>query len=157
MRRTLALLLLLVAAPCAAQVPVEPWADGLSWGTALVNPTWAVIDAARSGDVKCRLGRLAVSEAIGMGTGVVLKRLIVSPRPCLGCVPDGMPSNHTLLSTIGFSSHWQVGLYFTLGTAELRTVAHRHTPTQVAAGALLGLAAEWAGTRLVPCRSDGGD
>ena len=144
-------LVLLLASPARAQEPVEKWADYTSWATALANPTIAAVQAARSSDPKCRLGQLALSEAIGNGATLALKHLIVSPRPCVGCAPDGMPSGHTMNSAIGVSSRWQVGLFFTLGTAELRTAANRHTPAQVAAGAALGFVAEWAGHRLLHC------
>lgn len=149
--KTLVLLLLLVASPAVAQ-SVVPWADWTSYATAAVNPTIATIHAARSGDALCQLSRLGVSELVGNAITLTTKRLVTSPRPCLGCASDGMPSGHTANSAIGFSSGWQIGLAFTLATAELRTAAHRHTPWQVAAGAGIGLFSEWAGHALVKCR-----
>lgn len=139
------LAVLLLAAPAAAQVPVAPIADWASYGTAIVNPTLAAVDAWRSPARTCRFGQLAISELVGNGVALTLKHFVVSPRPCLGCVADGMPSGHTMNSTIGFSSRWKVGVIFSLATAELRTDAHRHTPWQVAAGAALGVGAEAAG------------
>jgi membrane-associated phospholipid phosphatase len=154
MRRVLALaLLLLMSEPAAAQPPVERWADWASFGTALVNPTIAAVDAWRSPRRGCRLGQLAISELVGNAASMTLKHFIVSPRPCLGCASEGMPSGHTMNSTIGFSSRWKVGVVFTVATAELRTDAHRHTPWQVAAGAALGIGAEAAG-HLLRCPVD---
>lgn len=145
------LIVLLFAAPVSAQVPVSPAPDWVSYGTAAVNPTIAAIEAWRSPSRACRFGQLAISEAVGNVAALTLKHFIVSPRPCIGCQPDGMPSGHTMNSTIGFSSHWKVGVVFTVATAELRTDAHRHTPWQVAAGAALGIGAEAAG-HLLKCR-----
>jgi len=141
------LLALLLFAPVvqAQPPPVEPWADRLSYGTALVNPTVAAIAAWRSPHRACKLGQLAISEAVGNVAVITLKHFIVSPRPCFGCTPDGEPSGHTMNSTIGFASSWRLGVGFTWSTAILRTTAHRHTPTQVLTGALLGIAAEGAG------------
>jgi membrane-associated phospholipid phosphatase len=141
----LALLLLPQMASCQTLPPVQPWADAASWGTALINPSVAAIEAWRSPQRKCRLGQLAISEAIGNGVAITLKHFVVSPRPCFGCPTDGMPSGHTMNGVIGFSSSWRVGVGFAWGTAVLRTEAHRHTPWQVAAGAALGIGAEAAG------------
>lgn len=151
--RYLLLVALLVATPASAQTPVVPWADVLSYGTAAVNPAVAVYKAARSGDAVCQLSRFGVSEVIGNAVALAVKRWVHSPRPCTGCAPDGMPSGHTMNSAIGFtSSGWQVGLSFTLATAELRTAANRHTQTQVAAGAALGILSELAGHAIVGCK-----
>ena len=136
--------------PPDTRPPVQPLADWASYGTAIVNPAVAAIQAWRSPRRGCRLGQLAISEAVGNGTALLLKRLIVSPRPCLGCASDGFPSGHTLNSTIGFSSSWRVGVGFAWSTAALRATAHRHTARQVAAGALLGIGAEAAG-HLLTC------
>jgi membrane-associated phospholipid phosphatase len=141
----LALLLLPEIASCQTLPPVEPWADRLSWGTAFVNPTVAAIEAWRSPRRGCRLGQLAISEAVGNGIAIGLKHFVVSPRPCLGCGHDGMPSGHTMNSVIGFSSSWRVGVGFAWSTAVLRTTAHEHTAGQVAWGAVLGIGAEAAG------------
>jgi membrane-associated phospholipid phosphatase len=133
-----------------AQAPVQPWADWTSYGTAMVNPATAVVEAWQSPSRGCRLGRLALSEAIGNGVALTLKHFIVSPRPCLGCAPDGMPSGHTMNSAIGmFSSRW--GFTATIATGVLRHEANRHTWTQIAAGAALGVGAEAAG-RLIKCQ-----
>lgn len=117
----------------------------------MVNPTIAAVNAWRSPDRACRFGQLALSEAIGNGVALILKKGLVSARPCLGCQPDGMPSGHTMNGTIGFSSRWKYGVVFSVATAELRTDAHRHTPWQVAAGAVLGVGAEAAG-HLLKCQ-----
>jgi membrane-associated phospholipid phosphatase len=131
--------------PPDTRPPTQAWANWASYGSAVVNPTVAAIEAWRSPQRKCRLGQLAISEAVGNGTSMLLKHFIVSPRPCLGCASDGMPSGHTMNSTIGFSSSWRLGVGFVWGTAVLRKEAHRHTPWQVAAGAALGIGAEAAG------------
>jgi len=116
-----------------AQEPVKPWADVTSWGTSFVNP-----------------GRLALSEAIGNGVALAMKHFIVSPRPCLGCNAMGMPSGHTMQSSIGmFSSRW--GFTATIATGVLRHEANRHTWQQIAAGAAIGVGAEAAG-RLIKCQ-----
>lgn len=130
---------------------VQPVPDVLSYGTAAANPTMAAIQAWQAPDRKCAFERLALSEAIGNGVSLTLKHFIVSPRPCLGCAPDGFPSGHAMNSAIGFSNNWQVGLSMTLGTAALRVDANRHTKWQVLAGAAIGIGAEAAG-RLVKCQ-----
>lgn len=136
--------------PVHAQEPVKPWADVTSYGTAMVNPAVAAVEAWRSNDRACRFGRLALSEAIGNGVALTLKHFIVSPRPCLGCAPDGFPSGHTANSAIGmFSSRW--GFTATIATGVLRHEANRHTWKQIAAGAALGVGAEAAG-HLIKCR-----
>jgi len=146
------LVALLTFAPVAqAQPPpVTPWADWASYGTAVVSPTVAAIQAWRSPHRGCKLGQLAISEAVGNLAALTLKRLIVSPRPCLGCGTEGFPSGHTMNSVIGFSSSWRVSVGFAWSTAALRATAHQHTPRQVVAGALLGLGAEAAG-HLLKC------
>ncbi len=134
-----------------AQAPVQPWADVTSYGTAMVNPATAAIKAWHSSDPKCELGRLAISEAIANGVALTLKHFIVSPRPCIGCAPDGMPSGHSANGFVGFSSHWPYGIAFGVATAGLRVAANRHTFKQVLAGSALGIGAEYAG-RLIKCQ-----
>ncbi len=132
-----------------AQEPVKPWADVSSWGTAMVNPGVAAVEAWRSPSRGCRLGRLALSEAIGNGITLIAKRSFDSPRPCLGCAPDGFPSGHTMQSSLGmFSSRW--GFTATIATGFLRHEANRHTWRQVVAGAAIGIGSEAAG-RLIRC------
>jgi membrane-associated phospholipid phosphatase len=128
---------------------VTKWADWASYGTAFVNPTVATIEALRSEQKTCRLGRIALSEGIANGLGLTMKHFILSPRPCLGCAPDGFPSGHSANSMIG-SGGWRYGIVFGAATGSLRMEANRHTPTQVAAGLLLGAGAEFAG-RLIHC------
>lgn len=154
MRAALLVVICLLCLPIVGhtQAPVQPWADWTSYPTAMVNPGTAAIEAWRSSDRACRFGRLALSEAIGNGVALTLKHFIVSPRPCLGCAPDGMPSGHTMNSAIGmFSSRW--GFTATIATGALRHEAHRHTWQQIAAGAALGVGAEAAG-RLLKCRTN---
>ena len=141
--------LLLLSGTAQAQEPVSHWPDAVSWGTALTNPTLAAVDALRSEQKGCRLGRLALSEGIVNGVGLTLKHFIVSPRPCIGCAPDGFPSGHSANSMVG-SFGWRYGIVFGASTASLRLEANRHTPKQVAAGLLLGAAGEFAG-RLIKC------
>lgn len=150
-RLLVCLALVLSAAPAAAQpVPVQPWADWASYGTAIVNPAVAAITAWRAPDRGCRFAQLAISEAVGNGLALALQHTIASPRPCLGCPSTGMPSAHAMNSTIGVSAGWRVGMTFPVSTAGLRLEAHRHTPWQVVAGVALGLGAEAAG-HLLPC------
>ncbi len=138
--------------PLRAQEPVARVPDVASYATAAVNPAVAVYKAIRSDQPWCHLAQFGVSELIGNGSTFGLKKAIVSARPCAGCAPDGMPSGHSMNSVIGVSSNWRVGIYFSLGTAQLRQEAHRHTPWQTVAGLALGGASEWAGQRLVRCR-----
>jgi membrane-associated phospholipid phosphatase len=145
-----------------AQAPVKPWADWSSYGTAVGNPGAAAVDAWRSDRRGCNLARLALSEGVGNGITLWAKRTYDSPRPCLGCAPDGMPSGHTMNSVIG-SSQWGGGLkpwqhYLIAGglvaaTGWLRHDANRHTWRQIAAGAVLGVGAEAAG-HLITCRTN---
>ncbi len=141
----------------AAQEPVARVPDVASWVTAGANATGAVVDAIRSDDATCRLGQLAISEAIGMGAAFTLQHFIISARPCLGCAPNGMPSAHVTQSLIGSTASargltWGFSLGMALGTAEGRDRAHRHTRAQQVAGFALGSLAEWTGQRLVRCR-----
>lgn len=145
--------LLLLAAPLQAQVPVSPIADWASYGTALVNPTIAAVEAWRSPARACRFGQLAISEAVGNVAALTLKHFIVSARPCIGCLPDGDPSGHSMNAMIGFSArNWGMGLSFGFATGALRYDAHRHFPSQIAKGLLLGAGAEAAG-HLLRCQS----
>ncbi len=114
-----------------------------------MNPTVATVEALRSDQKKCLLVRIALSEAILNGTALTMKHFILSPRPCLGCQPDGMPSGHSGNSMIG-ATGWRYGIVFGAATGSLRMQANRHTPTQVAAGLLLGAGAEFAG-KLIHC------
>jgi len=143
---------LLLTVSVAAQAPVRPVPDAISWATAFAMPSIAAWQAARGPEPKCKLTQLAVSEAIGNVAVLSLKHWIVSPRPCLGCAADGFPSGHSMNSVIGLSSGWRVGLFLAVGTGELRHAAERHTKSQIAAGLALGGLAEWAGQRLVRCR-----
>lgn len=154
MKLTIVLLCLLLPRAVSAQPPVEPIADWVSWGTAFTNPTIAAYRAIRSDQPRCKLTQLAISELVGNGVSVGLKHLIHSPRPCLGCAPDGMPSGHSMNSVIGISSwRWEFGASFAWGTQALRGAANRHTPWQRAAGIALGGAAELAG-HLVHCQDN---
>jgi membrane-associated phospholipid phosphatase len=145
-------LALALAAPVAAQVPVDPAPDVLSYATAAVNPALSVIDALRSSDRGCRLARLALSEGIGNGLTLAIKHFVVSPRPCLGCTPDGMPSGHTMNSVLGTGTdHWQLGVAFAIATGSLRQAAHRHTLPQVLVGAGIGVLSESLG-HLLRCQ-----
>lgn len=148
MKPLLVFLLVCLPVPALAQQPVTRWADWSSYGTAAVNPTLAAWDARHS---RCKLARLALSEGISNGLALAMKRVVVSARPCAGCVPDGTPSNHTANSLVGFSRNWRVGLAFGLATAELRVTANRHTWQQVLAGAGVAVAAEASGY-LIRCQ-----
>jgi hypothetical protein len=145
------ILILLFSTPCYAQdkPPVVDWADKSSWVTASVSPTVSVIEALRSPDKKCNLLRLGLKEAIGNVSVITLKHFVSSPRPCLGCVDDGMPSGHTANSIIG--NGWVVSMYFGSVTGILRHRANKHTWTQVAAGAGIGVASNLIGD-LIHCK-----
>lgn len=145
------ILILTIPRSSCAQEPVNRLADWSSYGTAVVNPTLGVIGALRSSDPKCQLGRLALSEGLGNGVTALIKTTVHSPRPCLGCPSDGMPSGHTMNSAVGANWHPRFGLSFTLSTGDLRTAANRHTPAQVVAGALLGIAADYAPRLFLHC------
>lgn len=143
---------LLFAATLSAQSPVREVPDIASWGTAAVNPVLSAVRAARSSDPTCQFSRLLVSEGIGNGVSMLIKHFVTSPRPCAGCAADGMPSGHAMNSVIGVSGGWRY-IGFSIGTAELRVAANRHTWKQVGAGLLLGAGAETAGRLLVHCSS----
>ncbi len=155
--QTAALLIALGAGVLQAQAPVSRVPDVVSWATAGANATVAITEAIRSDETKCRLGQLAVSEAIGMGAAFTLQHFIISARPCLGCAPNGMPSAHVTQSLLGSTASargltWGFSLGMALGTAEGRDRAHRHTRAQQVAGFALGSVAEWAGHQVVRCR-----
>ena len=127
------------------------WADWTSYGTAAVNPAIALVTALRSPSRGCHLWRLGLSELVGNGASLGLKALIRSPRPCLGCASDGMPSGHSMNGVIGATARgWGWGLAFAVPTPALRIAAHRHTRSQAVWGTLLGATAEAAG-QLVRC------
>ncbi len=148
-------IVLLLVAPLQAQKPVEQWADWSSYPTAVANPARAAVEAWRSSSRGCRFGQLAISEGLGNGVTMIAKRSYASPRPCLGCAPDGMPSGHTMNSVIGAGSAWGGGWKgvllsagFVAATGFLRHEANRHTWRQITAGALLGAGSELAGHAL---------
>jgi membrane-associated phospholipid phosphatase len=149
---TLLCLLLLLLTPTALSAqtlpmtPVEPWSDALSYGTAVVNPSIAAWKAWHSNSRGCKLFQLAIAELTGNGTSLTIKHFTNSPRPCFLCQPDGMPSGHTMNAAIGqIESGFAIGYTFSWGTGILRTTAHRHTPTQVVAGWLIGAGADALG------------
>lgn len=152
-------LLLLCASPVAAQEPVVEGPDVASWATAFVNPTLAAIRAIRAPDPMCRLSRLMVAESIGNGATLLIKHFAPSPRPCLGCAANGMPSGHSMNSVIGAASGWRVDIGFgvsvgaAVATGGMRAAANRHTKTQVVVGWLIGAGAEALSYRLVHCES----
>jgi hypothetical protein len=150
LRVAVVILLLMLPKPSFAQVPVNPWADAASTVTAAVNPTLSILDAWRSDHRACRLGQLAISEAVANAAALTLQHFIVSARPCLGCDRHGMPSEHVAASAPGLLRDPGVGLMFTFATASLRVAAHRHTWPQVVAGAGIGIAADYSG-RLLRC------
>lgn len=153
-----AIALLLASTPAIAQPrPVREWSDWSSYATAVANPGAAVVAAWHSDHPACNLGRLALSEGIGNSITLAAKRSYTSPRPCLGCAPDGFPSGHTMNAAIGSSTAWGHGWKGKLlatglvaATGFLRHDANRHTWRQIAAGAVIGFGAEAAG-QLIPC------
>jgi len=147
--KAIGLVLVLVAAPVFAQEPVNRAADVISWGTAAVNPTIAVVKAFRADQTKCHLGQIAISAALVNSTGLLLQHFVVSPRPC--CPGNGRPSLHAGNAGIGASWDWRVSWAFSLVTAEERERARRHTWQQALEGMALGLVSEWAGQHLVRC------
>jgi len=153
----LVLLVFISAIPLAAQEPVVKWADGFSWGTAIINPVWGVIEAARGERPGCHLAQLAISGAVAIPTAFVLQHVVVSPRPC--CAGNGMPSAHATIGMIGlaqpspgrtFTLRMTIGFASAGTTAGLRQVANRHTAAQVLAGLALGAGGEVAG-QLIRC------
>lgn len=142
------LILLVLASPVKAQEPVNRVADAVSWGTALANPTIAVVDAIRSNHPACKLAQLGVTAGILVSAVMATKQFVQSERPCLGCAPDGWPSGHTAFSGLG-ASGWRYG--FVLTTGALRWTAHRHTPPQIGAGALYAEGAKLGGEKVVRC------
>lgn len=156
MRSLIGGLILILAVPLHAQEPVVKWADYTSWGTAATNVTAGLIEGLRSSTPKRTLLRIGLSGATEITTTTLLKHAIESPRPCLGCLPDGMPSGHTAFSDVGaFSScdpaqaKW--GLTLVAVTALLRVLAHRHTWKQVTAGAAVGLGSDLLWRLLLHC------
>lgn len=152
------LVILACASSASAQdLPVIKWADWASYGTAVVNPAVAAYKALKSDNPKCKIGQLVISEVIGNGVSLGVKRWRhgepEAVRPCAGCEPDGFPSGHTTNGTIGaLENGWAVGASFAIGTGALRRIANRHfIRWQVAAGWLLGIASDWAGHYFLKC------
>ncbi len=137
----------------SAQEPVAMVPEVVSFGTAAVNPVMAAVKALRSEHRVCHLGQLAIAEAIGQTATLTMKHFINSPRPCIGCDPDGMPSGHSMNSAIGSSWNWKYSFAFSLSTMELRRLAHKHTLPQVLAGAGIGWASELIGQNLLRCQA----
>lgn len=161
MRHSLSVwMLLIVCVPASAQPqPVNKWADWSSYGTAGVNVTIGVIDAWQSERRGCHLAQLLLSEGVGNGTALTVKHYVRSPRPCISCPPDGMPSAHTMNGIIGINqthkaSSWKgrliVGVTAATLTGVLRWQANRHTWEQIGWGALLGVGAELSG-QIIRC------
>lgn len=160
MRTVIVLLLLALARPATAQpLPVNKWADWSSYGTAGVNVTIGVVDAWQSERRGCHLAQLALSEVVGNGTALGVKHYVRSPRPCIGCPPDGMPSAHTMNGIIGINqphpaASWKgrvlVGVTAAVLTGFLRWQANRHTWEQIGWGAVLGVGAELSG-QIIRC------
>jgi hypothetical protein len=161
--RTIAVWLMLVSPVYAQQRPVREWADWSSYGTALANPTSAIIEAWQSDHRGCRLARIALSEVVGNGVTLGFKKLTYglpdAVRPCLDCDPDGWPSGHTMNSIIGSSSawaglhgwvRWAVAAGWSAATGLLRHEANRHFWQQIGWGAIFGAGAEAAG-QLIRC------
>jgi hypothetical protein len=154
-------LVVATAAQAVAQPrPVTEWSDWASYGTASANPSAAAVAAWRSASRGCLFARLALSEGVVNGLTLVAKHTYDSPRPCLGCAPDGMPSGHTANSVIGSAEawggawwHWFVAAGMAAATGWLRHDAYRHTWRQIAAGALLGTGAEAIG-QLIRCPAE---
>lgn len=147
------LLLLSFAAPLYAQTqPVNALPDWVSYGTAAANAAWSAVDAARGPDKACHFARLGISEAIGNGVTLLVKHVVVSPRPCLGCSPDGMPSGHTMNSFIGGLNHPRVGWSLGVTTGVLRSAANRHFPFQIDTGAMIGIGADLLPRAFLRCQ-----
>jgi hypothetical protein len=129
--------------------PVEPIADWASYPTAFANAAIAAVEAWRSEHRGCKLGQLAISEAVGNLAVFTLKHFIVSPRPGFGLPPDGQPSGHSMNSVLGYRA-WNpgIGLSFTFATGGLRHQANRHEWDQILWGWLLGFGADAAGLLL---------
>lgn len=153
---------LLLTVSVAAQAPVRPVPDAISWATAFGNPAIGVVQALRSDAPVCRLGQLGISGGITMTAGLLGQHFIKSPRPCVGspgCDGNGGPSLHSAWGVLGISRgvHSALGLTFSVsmavGTASGRVDANRHTKTQAALGLALGGLSELAGRTLLRCRS----
>ena len=152
---------LLLSVSLAAQEPVRPVPDIISWGTALTNPTIAAVQAFRSEDRLCRFGQLGISGGITTTVGLLAQHYLHSPRPCVGspgCSGNGDPSMHAAIGVLGLSRGFQSGLGLTfsislaVGTAAGRVDARRHDPKQAAFGLVLGGLSELAGRTLLRCQ-----
>jgi hypothetical protein len=143
-------LVCLLSTPMYAQEPVVGWADAISWGTAAVNPTMALVDALRSDDKACHMWQLVISAGIANSAAFSLQHFVMSPRPC--CRGNGWPSAHAANAGVGSSWNWRVSWAFAYATAEERERARRHTWGQALSGAALGMLSELAGQKLLRCR-----
>jgi hypothetical protein len=149
------ILFLLISSPTYAQEEVNKVPDYISWGTAAVNPTVALVKALRSEDKKCNLGKLAISEIIANTSVLTIQHFVISARPCIGCDSHGFPSGHSANSVVGISkNNWYIGITTAWGTGELRRAANRHTIPQILAGWTIGGLSELAGQKLLRCKDD---
>lgn len=147
MRLALALVVLL-AAPCAAQEPTP-----LRWSSHEAVPlriTDALVgiqiglaarDAWRAPDRSHAFGCLALENGVSLGATELLKRVTHRTRPN-GEDDRSFPSGHTALATVNGAPGWRYGL--TVGVGWGRQAGGKHYATDVLAGAGIG----WAASRI---------
>lgn len=136
--------------------PLRPLATGLSWHPGLILAPTAV---AFQGGWR-QTGETLASELTAAGLAMALKPLIGWPRPAgvdptLGTVapedPFGLPSGHASVAfaaagslAFGGSAWAPAAWLWASSVAWSRMALGQHGPTDVVAGALLGVASAWA-------------
>ena len=152
MTRGLALALVLVAAPVAAQegTPLrwqshEAIPARLSDGFVAAQVGLAIRDAWNADNRKHAFGCLALENGLSLGVTELLKRTVHRERPD-GSDHFSFPSGHTAMAMVNARPGWRYSL--TVGAAWGRQAAGRHYLTDVLAGAGIG----WLSSRV--CRGD---
>jgi membrane-associated phospholipid phosphatase len=142
---------LALAAPAPAQTTAEQVNDVVSYGTVTANVVADALHAWTSEDRGCALTREALSVAIAVAAGELLKAVIHERRPD-GSDTKSFPSGHTALAfaTSGWSTRF--GLTLGIGTGVERVTANKHHWYDVTAGALVGEGARWGSRAALPCR-----
>lgn len=148
MRATLALVLVLLAAPVRAEEPTPAWAshrpvaDWVSTGLVGANLTLDTIQAWRAEHRKDALVKESLRVGLTIGVAELTKRLVHRERPDRS---DDLSffSEHTALAFASGGFNLSVSVPISLGAAYGRMAADKHHPSDVAVGAVVGLLANW--------------
>jgi hypothetical protein len=147
--RLLGLVLVLgLAAPAAAEDSPFRWpahttaAARISDGLVAAAVTFDTVHALRSSDRKHALLNEACRLGLTVGVSELVKRTTHRTRPD-GSDDMSFWSEHTALSMQASGWRYSVGVPIAVGAGYFRMAAGKHYATDVAAGAGMGLLAQW--------------